>query len=51
MVLKMIVEANIGAMDIRVFTCSTCFVVHSVHVVSFVVVWSWLLMHALSRNL
>lgn len=31
MVLKIIVHANIGTIEIRVLTCSTWFIVHSFH--------------------
>jgi len=50
MVLKTMVLAKIGTSEIRVFTCSTCVTVHSLHGLSFVFV-SWILMHALSKNL
>lgn len=48
-VLKMIVHANIGMTKMSDLTCSTCATVHSRHGDSFAS--SWVLMHALSRNL
>lgn len=49
MVLKIMVQANIGTTDMMIFTCSTCVTVHSFHGLSSVP--SWTFMQALSRNL
>lgn len=46
--LKIIVHPNIGSTDIRIFTCSTCVTVHSLHAPSPPPVD---FMHALSKNL
>lgn len=50
MVLKTMVLAKTGTSEIRVFTCSTWVTVQSLHGLSFVFV-SWILVHALSKNL
>lgn len=50
-VLKIIVHAKIGINERIVFTCSTCFLLHNVHALSFVFVPFSILTHALSRNL
>lgn len=39
MVLNTIVHANIGSTEIRIFTCSTCVTLHSLHAPSGLVVF------------
>lgn len=54
MVLKIIVQANMGITESIIFTCSTCFTVQSFHGLSSLIdpnLSSSLLMQALSRNL
>lgn len=51
MVLKTMVEANIGITEISIFTCSTWATLHNLHGLSLVLLPSSTLMHALSKNL